>query len=173
MGCHAWLSHALEWEDNCTEGQILVKNDLMKHKMYHVISALIFENIFIRFLYLMTHLFTPLGRLIKGNKTCNLQVVSHAQSLQNSVKKPVFGIFHQVSIKLAWSDTQTSESHKFADKETRDIILSRQRTKKGADQTVQMQRLICAFVVGIYQQQVFSWCGSILFADNYTDLTLG
>ena len=31
---------------------------------------------------------------------------------------------------------------------------------KGADQTTQMSRLICALVVRIWQKQVFSWCGS-------------
>ena len=31
---------------------------------------------------------------------------------------------------------------------------------KGADQTVEMRRLICAFVVCIWHKQVFSWCGS-------------
>ena len=31
---------------------------------------------------------------------------------------------------------------------------------KGADQTVQMRRLICAFIVHIWHNQVFSWCGS-------------
>ena len=31
---------------------------------------------------------------------------------------------------------------------------------KGADQTAQMRRLTCAFVVRIWHKQVFSWCGS-------------
>ena len=31
---------------------------------------------------------------------------------------------------------------------------------KSADQTAQMHRLICAFVVRIWHKQVFSWCGS-------------
>ena len=31
---------------------------------------------------------------------------------------------------------------------------------KGADQTAQMRRLICGFVVCIWQTQVFSWCSS-------------
>ena len=31
---------------------------------------------------------------------------------------------------------------------------------KGADQTAEMRRLICAFVVRICHKQVFSWCGS-------------
>ena len=33
--------------------------------------------------------------------------------------------------------------------------------KKGADQTARMRRLICAFVVGIWHKQVFSWRGSM------------
>ena len=31
---------------------------------------------------------------------------------------------------------------------------------KGADQTAQMRRPICAFVVRIGHKEVFSWCGS-------------
>ena len=31
---------------------------------------------------------------------------------------------------------------------------------KGADQTSQVRRLICAFVVRIWQKQIFPWCGS-------------
>ena len=31
---------------------------------------------------------------------------------------------------------------------------------KGVDQTAQMRRLTCAFVVRIWHKQVFSWCGS-------------
>ena len=31
---------------------------------------------------------------------------------------------------------------------------------KGADQTARMRRLICTFVVRIWQKQIFSWCGS-------------
>ena len=33
---------------------------------------------------------------------------------------------------------------------------------KGTDQTAQMRRLICAFVVHIWQKQVLSWCGSFV-----------
>ena len=38
---------------------------------------------------------------------------------------------------------------------------------KGADQTAQMRRLICTFVVRIRQKQVFSWCGSCLLLNGY------
>ena len=34
---------------------------------------------------------------------------------------------------------------------------------KGADQTVRMRRLICAFVVRTWQKQVFSWRSSTIF----------
>ena len=35
---------------------------------------------------------------------------------------------------------------------------------KGADQTAQMHRLICAFVVRIWHEQVFSWRGSFVYS---------
>ena len=40
---------------------------------------------------------------------------------------------------------------------------------KGADQTARMCRLICAFVVRIWQKQVFSWRGSYLMT-YYDDI---
>ena len=39
---------------------------------------------------------------------------------------------------------------------------------KGADQTAWMHRLICAFVVCIWQKQVLSWCGSLRDTFRYS-----
>ena len=43
---------------------------------------------------------------------------------------------------------------------------------KGADQTAQMRRLICAFLVRIGQKQVFSWWGSYIsdFEWNFSNI---
>ena len=62
------------------------------------------------------------------------------------MRKPVCG----VRLNLAWSVTETSWRLEVSDIETRDIILSRQRTTKA------LMRLICVFVVRIWQKQVFS-----------------
>ena len=45
-------------------------------------------------------------------------------------EKPVFGVFDQVSLKPACSATEASWRLEILDTETRDIILSRQRTTK-------------------------------------------
>ena len=45
-------------------------------------------------------------------------------------RKPVFGVCHQVRLKSACSATEASWSHEISVIETRDIILSRQRTTK-------------------------------------------
>ena len=45
-------------------------------------------------------------------------------------RKPVFGVSDQVRLKLACSADETSQGLKISDIETRDIILSRQRTTK-------------------------------------------
>ena len=50
--------------------------------------------------------------------------------------------------KLAGVATEASYSLQISAIESRDIILSKQRTTS-ADQTMQMRRLICAFVVHI------------------------
>ena len=56
-----------------------------------------------------------------------------------------------------------------SDIETRGIVLSRQRNSKGADQTARMRRLICAFVVRIWQNR-FSHDGAHMsvFRNNFT-----
>ena len=66
-------------------------------------------------------------------------------------RKPVFGVCDHVRLKPVCSATEASWSLEISDIETRDIILSRQRTTKV---------LICTFVVRIWQKQVFSWRGS-------------
>ena len=75
------------------------------------------------------------------------------------MRKPVFGIFDQVRLKPACSATEATERHEITNVETRGIILSRKGTTKV--QTARMRRLICAFVVHIWQKQVFSWWGSL------------
>ena len=64
-------------------------------------------------------------------------------------RKPVFRVYDQVRLKPACSATEASQTLEISDIETRDIILPRQANNKGADQTAQMCRLICAFVVRI------------------------
>ena len=54
-------------------------------------------------------------------------------------RKPVSWVFDQVRLKSARSATEGSESHEIATIETRDIILSRQRTTKA-----QISLRICA-----------------------------
>ena len=63
-------------------------------------------------------------------------------------EKTVFGVFDQVRLKPACSAKETSRE--IVSIETRDIILSQQRTKKV------LIKLICAFVVRISQKRVFS-----------------
>ena len=46
------------------------------------------------------------------------------------------------------------------DIETRGIILSKQRITKALNKTARMRMLICACVVRIWHNQVFSWRGS-------------
>ena len=43
---------------------------------------------------------------------------------------------------------------------------------KGADQTARMCRLICGFVVRIWQKQVFSWRGSYGFRQKIAEFTV-
>ena len=50
--------------------------------------------------------------------------------LSHVMRKRVFGVCDQVRLEPACSATQRRESHEIAKKETRDIILSRQRTTK-------------------------------------------
>ena len=61
-------------------------------------------------------------------------------------RNPVFGICDQVRLKPARSGTVTSKQRYYT---------IQAKNNKGSDQTAQMRRLICAFVVGIWQKQVF------------------
>ena len=82
-------------------------------------------------------------------------------------RKPVFGVCDQVRLEPACSATETTQRLEISDIEIKDIILSRQRTNKGADQTARMRRLICAFVVRIWHKQVFSWHDSFMESASY------
>ena len=62
----------------------------------------------------------------------------------------------QVRLNPACSAIETSESLEILNLASIGIILSRQQKNKGVDQTVQMHRLICAFVVRIWFKQIFS-----------------
>ena len=64
-------------------------------------------------------------------------------------------VLNQVRLKPASSATVTSSSLEILDLACICIILSKQRTTD-ADQIARMLRLICAFVVRIWQNQVFS-----------------
>ena len=46
------------------------------------------------------------------------------------MRKPAFGVSYQVRLKLVRSADETSRGLEISDVETRDIILSRQRTTK-------------------------------------------
>ena len=70
-------------------------------------------------------------------------------------RKQVFGVFDQVGLKPACSATEASYSLEISDIETRDIILSRQRTTKALIRCANAQadlRLYCSHIA----QQVFS-----------------
>ena len=71
------------------------------------------------------------------------------------MRKPVFGVYDQVRLKPACSATEASENHEIANIETRYCTIYA-ANNKGADQTARTRRLICAFVDGIGQKQVFS-----------------
>ena len=75
------------------------------------------------------------------------------------IRKTVFGVCDQVRLKPVCSATETSWGLESLDIASRGIILSSRRNK-GVGQTARMRRLICAFVVRIWQKQVFSWHGS-------------
>ena len=77
-------------------------------------------------------------------------------------RKPVFRVSVQDRLKPACPATEAMERLEISNIENRGNILSRQRAKKGTDQTARMRGLICTFVVSIWQNQVFSWCGSNL-----------
>ena len=91
----------------------------------------------------------------------NQRASSRIFYLSNVTRKHVFGVCDQVRLKLACSAIETSQRLEILHLETTDIILSKQRNNKGADHTARVRRLICAFVVRIWQKQVFSWRGSI------------
>ena len=70
----------------------------------------------------------------------------------------VFGITDQVRLKPACLATETRD---FAYRNYKYYMYTIQAANnKGADQTAQMRKLVCAFVVRIWQKQVFSWRGS-------------
>ena len=75
-------------------------------------------------------------------------------------RKPVFGICDKVRLKPACSATETWSWNSGYNKYGYYTIQA--ANNKGADQTARMRRLICTFVVRIWQKQVFSWRGSYL-----------
>ena len=82
----------------------------------------------------------------------------HVAHLSHVTRKSVFGVSDPVRLKLVCSVTQTSWSREsgFSRYRYYTILVA---NNKGADQTVQMCRLSCTFVVRIWQKQVFSWRG--------------
>ena len=74
-----------------------------------------------------------------------------AYKMSHVTRKPFFGVCDQVRLKPACSATETSKSL-----EILGIDTIRAANNKDADQTARMHRLICAFVVRIWQKQVFS-----------------
>ena len=68
------------------------------------------------------------------------------------IRKPVFGGFDNVRLKPACSATETSLGLEIS------AIASSRATanNKGANQTARLRRLICAFVVRIWQKQILS-----------------
>ena len=83
------------------------------------------------------------------------------------MRKPVFRVCDQLRLKLACSADEASKDLEILPTVSKDIILSRQRTanNKGTDQTARMHRLICGFVVHIWQKTGFLmtwliWCKS-------------
>ena len=86
-----------------------------------------------------------------------LHVIHHWKELLSLVtRKPVFGIFVQVRLKLACTATEAMLRLESSDIKSRGTcnILSRQRTTKA------LIRLICVFVVCIWHKQVLSWRSS-------------
>ena len=70
-------------------------------------------------------------------------------------RKSVFGVCDQVRLKQAFSATETSYGLEISAIASKDIILSRQRTNKGADQTSRMRRLAWTFAARIgYKYQI-------------------
>ena len=66
-------------------------------------------------------------------------------------RKPVFGVCDQGRLKPACATTEARKRLEILDIQTKGIILYRQRTTK-----VLIRLLICAFVVRIWHEQVFS-----------------
>ena len=69
----------------------------------------------------------PLGLLLTY---CVKPLSRNSYQMSLVTRKPVFGIFDQVRLKPSCSALEMSESCEIANKETRDIILSRQWTTK-------------------------------------------
>ena len=65
------------------------------------------------------------------------------------------GVSDQVGLKLACSATEASIRLEILVTEIRDITLTIFVNNKGADQTVQMRRLMCTFVVHIWNKTHF------------------
>ena len=70
--------------------------------------------------------------------------------MSHVTRKPVLRVSDQVRLKPVCSAKEDSFSHEIAIIDTKDIILSRQRTTKV------MRSLLCALVVRIWHKQVFS-----------------
>ena len=75
-------------------------------------------------------------------------------------RKPVFGVCDQVRLKPACSVIEASKGHEIANIETRDIILSRQRTTKVLIRLRVCAGLSAALLFAYGEKQVFSWHGS-------------
>ena len=58
---------------------------------------------------------------------------------------------------MACAATETSWRFEISDIEKRKYYTNKAVNNKDADQTAQMRRLICIFVVRIWQKQVFSY----------------
>ena len=80
---------------------------------------------------------------------------SYMEYIGFDTRKPAFGVFDWVRLNPAFSATETSKNIKIWHIATSTIKLYRVNNK-GADQTAQMCRLVCAFVVRM-QQVRFSY----------------
>ena len=86
--------------------------------------------------------------------------------------KPVFGVSHQAMLKPASSATETSRKIEILLEETSRKIrydTFQKANNKGADQSVQMRRLVCAFVVHKPRRQVFSYGGTYYVRLEFLD----
>ena len=72
-----------------------------------------------------------------------------------ATKNTVFGVSYRVIYRLACSATETSENGEVLYEANLDIMLCIERIK-GAYQTARMRRRVCASIVHMQQNQVFS-----------------